>query len=131
MADSIESPLSPPSKKGIIKQGRPQPNENKAALTSAGKGKMGGWGRSQDFSCGTNLLAIAIDLRLQGSKEHAATITINAIEAVKSIRSGMDDAALMEKFNISADGLLSLFAQLVRARVLTQPELKQTTRPQT
>lgn len=53
-----------------------------------------------------------------------ATITINAIEAVKSIRSGMDDAALMEKFNISADGLQSLFAQLVRAKVLTQPELK-------
>lgn len=54
----------------------------------------------------------------------ANTITINAIEAVKSIRSGMDDAALMEKFNISADGLQSLFAQLVRAKVLTQPELK-------
>jgi hypothetical protein len=53
----------------------------------------------------------------------ASTITINAIEAVKSIRSGMDDAALMEKFNISVDGLQSLFAQLVRAGVLTQPEL--------
>jgi predicted transcriptional regulator len=54
----------------------------------------------------------------------ASTITINAMEAVKSIRSGMDDAALMEKFNISAEGLQSLFAQLLQAGVLSQPEMK-------
>ncbi len=52
------------------------------------------------------------------------TININAFEAVRSIRSGMDDAALMEKFAISVDGLQSLFQQLAAAGILTQIELK-------
>ncbi len=52
------------------------------------------------------------------------TININAFEAVQSIRSGMDDAALMEKFALSVDGLQSLFQQLAAAGILTQTELK-------
>ncbi|MBI5252528.1 MAG: pentapeptide repeat-containing protein [Desulfomonile tiedjei] len=53
----------------------------------------------------------------------ARTIRISALEAVRSIRSGMDDAALMDKFGISADGLQSLFRQLAAAGILAQAEL--------
>jgi hypothetical protein len=46
------------------------------------------------------------------------------MEAVRSIRSGMDDAALMEKFGISAEGFHSLLRQLAAAGILTQAELR-------
>ncbi|MFH1115382.1 MAG: pentapeptide repeat-containing protein [Pseudomonadota bacterium] len=52
------------------------------------------------------------------------TITIRAIEAVKCIRSGMTDAALMDEFQISARGLQILFSQLIKAGILTPAELE-------
>jgi hypothetical protein len=51
-------------------------------------------------------------------------VTIKAVDAVKCIRSGMDDAALMQEFNVSASGLQSLFAQLVTAGILRRAELE-------
>jgi uncharacterized protein YjbI with pentapeptide repeats len=52
------------------------------------------------------------------------TVTIKAIDAVKSIREGMDDAALMERYNICAQGLQSLFRQLEAAGILKRAELE-------
>jgi uncharacterized protein YjbI with pentapeptide repeats len=52
------------------------------------------------------------------------TVTIKAIEAVKSIREGMSDAALMEKFHICSEGLQSLFKQLEAAGILKRSELE-------
>jgi Pentapeptide repeats (8 copies) len=52
-------------------------------------------------------------------------ITIKAIDAVRCIRSGMDDAALMQEFNVNAGGLQSLFTQLVAAGILRRSELEQ------
>lgn len=49
--------------------------------------------------------------------------SINASDAARSIRSGMDDPALMEKFGISAKGLRSLFRKLVAAGFVEQWEL--------
>jgi hypothetical protein len=48
---------------------------------------------------------------------------VNARQAASDIRSGMSDAALMEKFKLSAKGLQSLFDQLVVAGLLTQSEI--------
>ncbi len=53
------------------------------------------------------------------------TVVIKAIEAVQSIRSGMDDASLMEKFNISLKGLHILFNQLVASGLLQCSELEE------
>ncbi len=50
-------------------------------------------------------------------------ITIKAIDAVKCIRSGMNDAALMQEFDIDAKGLQSLFTQLIAGGILGRPEL--------
>lgn len=52
-------------------------------------------------------------------------VRIKAIEVVHSIRQGMDDAALMEKFQVSARGLQKLFRQLVVAGILGTEELDQ------
>jgi Pentapeptide repeats (8 copies) len=51
-------------------------------------------------------------------------ITIKAIDAVRCIRSGMDDAALMQEFNVNDGGLQSLFSQLVAAGILRPSELE-------
>ncbi len=48
---------------------------------------------------------------------------IKAADAVKCIRSGMDDPSLMKRYKISAKGLQSLFRKLVAAGVLNQSEL--------
>ncbi len=48
---------------------------------------------------------------------------VNAEDAVRSIRSGMSDAALKEKYAISQKGLESLFRKLVAAGAIEQPEL--------
>jgi ankyrin repeat protein len=48
---------------------------------------------------------------------------INAREVVNDIRSGMDDAALMEKYRLSAANLQVLFDKLVQAGVIKQSEL--------
>jgi len=50
-------------------------------------------------------------------------IKISAREAGHCLRSGMDDASLMKKFNLSAKALYSLFDQLVGAGYLTQYEV--------
>jgi uncharacterized protein YjbI with pentapeptide repeats/predicted transcriptional regulator len=52
-------------------------------------------------------------------------VKIKAIDAVRAIRSGMDDAALMEEFNINARGLQSLFTQLIAAGILRRSELEE------
>ncbi len=52
------------------------------------------------------------------------TVIIKAIEAVQSIRAGMDDVSLMEKFNITPKGLHALFTQLVAAGLLQRSELE-------
>jgi CheY-like chemotaxis protein len=48
---------------------------------------------------------------------------ISTKEIVDLIKSGIDDASLMERFNLSAKALRSLVDQLVAARVLTQSAL--------
>jgi len=49
---------------------------------------------------------------------------INAREAVSCIRSGMSDIDLMEKYDISARGLDSLFNKLIEAREIGRSELE-------
>jgi hypothetical protein len=48
---------------------------------------------------------------------------INAQEAARDIRSGMDDYELMEKFRVSSRGLQSLFDKLVVLGIITQGDL--------
>lgn len=48
---------------------------------------------------------------------------IDALGALRSVRAGLDDAALMKKYNISFQGLQSLFAKLVATGALAQSEL--------
>ncbi len=48
---------------------------------------------------------------------------IKAKDAVRDIRSGMDDFALMDRYHLSAKGLQSLFDQLLAARLLNQGDL--------
>ncbi len=48
---------------------------------------------------------------------------ITAREVLQDIRAAKSDKTLMEKFNLSAQGLQSLFDKLVRAGVVTQDEL--------
>jgi ankyrin repeat protein len=48
---------------------------------------------------------------------------ISAREVLTDVRSGMDDAALMEKYRLSAAHLQNLFKKLVEAQVLKQSEL--------
>jgi hypothetical protein len=49
--------------------------------------------------------------------------TIPSQEAVADIRGGMDDAALMKKYGISAKGLQSLFSKLTAAGLITKGEM--------
>jgi DNA-binding response OmpR family regulator len=48
---------------------------------------------------------------------------ISASDAVKCIKSGMHDSDLMERFNISAKGLRSLFRKMVAAGIIDQSAL--------
>jgi hypothetical protein len=48
---------------------------------------------------------------------------VNAEDAVRSIRSGMTDEALMEKYEISQKGLESLFRKLIAAGAIERSEL--------
>jgi DNA-binding response OmpR family regulator len=50
---------------------------------------------------------------------------IKAKDALVCIRDGMDDAGLMKRYNLSAKGLRSLFQKLVKARFITEEELRQ------
>ncbi len=49
---------------------------------------------------------------------------ISAKEAVADIRSGMDDSALMKKYNLLPDGLQSLFDKLVNAGFIDLAEMQ-------
>jgi DNA-binding Lrp family transcriptional regulator len=49
---------------------------------------------------------------------------VNADDAVSSIRSGMSDIELMEKYNVSARGLDSLFKKLIEAGQIDRFELE-------
>lgn len=49
---------------------------------------------------------------------------IDAKEALEAIRSGLDDQALMEKYDISAKGLQSLFTKLIGIGAITAEELE-------
>ncbi len=49
---------------------------------------------------------------------------IKAKQAVKDIRSGMDDLTMMEKYKITDKGLRSLFRKLVSAGLLRQNEIE-------
>ena len=51
--------------------------------------------------------------------------TIKVAEAIRCIRSGMDDSALMERFDVTARGLQSLFDKMVAAGIMTRSELEQ------
>jgi rubrerythrin len=55
-----------------------------------------------------------------------AKTTINAKEILADIKTGMDDAALMEKYQLSDKGLQSLFKKLADAGVLKQAEPENT-----
>jgi len=48
---------------------------------------------------------------------------INAQEAARDVRSGMDDSALMNKYKVSSKGLQSLFDKLLDVGVITQLDL--------
>ncbi|MGO9569105.1 MAG: hypothetical protein ACLP5H_16335 [Desulfomonilaceae bacterium] len=48
---------------------------------------------------------------------------VNAEDAVRSIRSGLSDEAIMEKYEISQKGLQSLFGKLVAAGAIEQSDL--------
>ncbi len=50
---------------------------------------------------------------------------LSAKEILQDIRSGMDDAALMEKYQLSSQGLQSVFTKLVAAGVVKQAEVDQ------
>jgi uncharacterized protein (DUF433 family) len=47
---------------------------------------------------------------------------VNAKEVLKDLRSGMDDAALMERYNLSSLGFESLFTKLLKTGLITQEE---------
>lgn len=55
---------------------------------------------------------------------NASLKTIKAVEAARCIRSGMDDSALMERFNLSPRGLQSLFEKLVAVGILSTTDLE-------
>ena len=49
--------------------------------------------------------------------------SISAKDAIRDIRGGMDNAALMKKYGVSKVGLRSLMTKLVKARLLEQSEV--------
>jgi hypothetical protein len=51
-------------------------------------------------------------------------VVIKALEAVTAIRAGMDDIALMEKYNLSAEGLQTMMRELVAVGVLQLSEVE-------
>jgi hypothetical protein len=64
-----------------------------------------------------------VDLVSSGVPELKKT-RVNPNEAVAAIRSGMSDIELMEKYNISARGLESLFSKLIEAGEIDRAELE-------
>lgn len=72
------------------------------------------------LSPGTVVVDVA-QLRFPDSDKERPVIS--ASDAVKSIRSGMDDATLMKRYRISAKGLRSLFRKLVAAGLVSRADL--------
>jgi len=69
--------------------------------------------------------SVAIDMPVMKLPEtQAAKPVIKASDAVICIRCGMDDAALMKRYNISAKGLQSLLRKLIGAGLITEAEMK-------
>jgi hypothetical protein len=64
-------------------------------------------------------------METSGTDTEKAKRRIEVDVALKDIRSGMDDAFLMEKYRVSARGLQSLFSKLVRAGAIQLAELDQ------
>ena len=52
-----------------------------------------------------------------------AKVKVDAKTALDDIRAGMSDAALIDKFKLSAMGLQSLFDKLISAGLITRAEL--------
>ncbi|MBM3298721.1 MAG: hypothetical protein FJY85_02060 [Deltaproteobacteria bacterium] len=52
-----------------------------------------------------------------------AKVKIDAVEALRDIRSGMDDVSLMKKYNLSAKGLESLYGKLLGVGALKRSEV--------
>jgi hypothetical protein len=48
---------------------------------------------------------------------------IDAREAVRDFRAGVDDVSLMKKYRITSRGLNSLFSKLVAASLITKAEM--------
>ena len=70
-------------------------------------------------------VSVVIDvdsLRVDGTPP--AKPVINASDALECIRSGIDDASIMKRYNISAKGLRSLFRKLVDAGLLSESDLE-------
>jgi len=66
-----------------------------------------------------DLVAIPLGTR----RKRKEKIRISSREAVRSIRSGMTDTDLMEKYDLSARGLDGLFSKLVKAGKIDQADL--------
>lgn len=49
--------------------------------------------------------------------------TVRASEAVEDIRSGMDDASMMDKYKLTSEGLQNLFVKLINAGLISQWEV--------
>jgi DNA-binding response OmpR family regulator len=62
-----------------------------------------------------------------GAAARMDRLTVSAVQAVHCIRSGMDDASLMERFNLSAQALHSLIEQLVASGKLERAEIDERT----
>lgn len=58
------------------------------------------------------------------------TTKIPVSEALQDIKSGMDDAALMRKYRLSARGLQSLFRKLLEKGLLRPPEIDERPEPE-
>jgi len=86
-------------------------------------------GRIQGF-LGTVVIAES-DLSLQKEGATEASLSpkskpsrvINAQEAARDVRAGMDDLSLMTKYRLSSKGLQSLFNKLVATESITQSDL--------
>ncbi len=64
-------------------------------------------------------------METSGKDTEKAKRRIEVDVALNDIRSGMDDASLMQKYRVSARGLQSLFSKLVRAGAIQLAELDQ------
>jgi DNA-binding response OmpR family regulator len=62
-----------------------------------------------------------------GATARMNRLTVSAVQAVHCIRSGMDDASLMERFNLSAQALHSLIEQLIASGKIERAEIDERT----